>query len=242
MPIIQFKGKTAIESYYRVVPHHTLEIDSKLSPAKKPGLDGNLIIEGDNLIALKGLLPTHAGRIKCIYIDPPYNTGNEGWVVQSGGGAPLYQLKITLRWSKPPIWRRLVVGSDMKLDRLHRVIQVAMGWTNSHMHHFIAGKKYYGQPNPELAGHPSETLDERRCSVAQLAPAARKKFIYEYDFGDSWEHEVVVEKVLSPKPGFGLRRVWRGRTTVRRKTAAASAVTMNCWKRCETRKIRSTKR
>src|SRR3989449_8425320 len=80
MPIIQFKGKTAIESYHRVVPHHTLEIDAKLSPAKKPGLDGTPIIEGDNLIALKSLLPTHSGRIKCVYIDPPYNTGNEGWV------------------------------------------------------------------------------------------------------------------------------------------------------------------
>jgi len=80
MPIIQFKGKTAIESYHRVVPHHTLEIDAKLSTAKKPGLDGNLIIEGDNLVALESLLPTHACRIECVYIDPPYNTGNEGWV------------------------------------------------------------------------------------------------------------------------------------------------------------------
>ena len=76
MPIIQFKGKTAVESYHRVVPHHTLEMDGKLSLAKKPSLDGNLIIEGDNLIALKSLLPTHAGKIKCIYIDPPYNTGS----------------------------------------------------------------------------------------------------------------------------------------------------------------------
>jgi hypothetical protein len=68
VPIIQFKGKTAVESYHRVVPHHTLEIDAKLSLSKKPSLDGNLIIEGDNLIALKSLLPTHAGKIKCIYI------------------------------------------------------------------------------------------------------------------------------------------------------------------------------
>ena len=82
MPVLQFKGKAAIESYHHTVPHHTLEFDPKLSilsKAEKPGLDGNLIIEGDNLLALKALLPTHAGRIKCIYIDPPYNTGNEGW-------------------------------------------------------------------------------------------------------------------------------------------------------------------
>lgn len=83
MPFLQFKGKTAIESYHHTIPHHTLEFDAKLSvlpKAEKPSLEGNLIIEGDNLLALKALLPTHAGRIKCIYIDPPYNTGNEGWV------------------------------------------------------------------------------------------------------------------------------------------------------------------
>ena len=91
MPIIQFKGKTAIESYHRVVPHHTLEIDAKLSLAKKPGLDGNLIIEGDNLVALKSLLPTHAGRIKCVYIDPPYNTGNEGWVYNDNLTQPQFK-------------------------------------------------------------------------------------------------------------------------------------------------------
>jgi adenine-specific DNA-methyltransferase len=91
VPIIQFKGKTAVESYHRVVPHHTLEIDAKLSLAKKPSLDGNLIIEGDNLIALKSLLPTHAGKIKCIYIDPPYNTGNEGWIYNDNLTQPQFK-------------------------------------------------------------------------------------------------------------------------------------------------------
>ena len=91
MPIIQFKGKTAVESYHRVVPHHTLEIDGKLSLAKRLSLNGNLIIEGDNLIALKSLLPTHAGKIKCIYIDPPYNTGNEGWIYNDNLTQPLFK-------------------------------------------------------------------------------------------------------------------------------------------------------
>ena len=91
MPIIQFKGKTAVESYHRVVPHHTLEIDGKFSTAKKPSLEGNLIVEGDNLIALKSLLPTHAGKIKCIYIDPPYNTGNEGWVYNDNLTQPQFK-------------------------------------------------------------------------------------------------------------------------------------------------------
>lgn len=72
MPVIQFKGKTAIESYHHTVPHHTLEFDPKLAvlpKGERPSLDGNLIIEGGNLLALKALLRTHAGRVKCTYID-----------------------------------------------------------------------------------------------------------------------------------------------------------------------------
>jgi adenine specific DNA methylase Mod len=94
MPQLQFKGKTAIECYHHTVPHHTLEFDSKLSEldkGEKPGLEGNLIIEGDNLIALKALLPTHAGQIKCIYIDPPYNTGNEGWIYNDNLSQPQFK-------------------------------------------------------------------------------------------------------------------------------------------------------
>ena len=94
MPTLQFKGKTAIECYHHTVPHHTLEFDEKLSvlgKGEKPGLDGNLIIEGDNLLALKALLPTHAGRIKCVYIDPPYNTGDEGWVYNDNLTQPQFK-------------------------------------------------------------------------------------------------------------------------------------------------------
>ena len=121
---------------------------------------------------------------------------------QPSGGVPLYQLKITLKWSKPPIWRRVLVRGDMTLDRLHNVIQIAMGWTDSHLHQFIAGsgfaRTFYGRPDPEFADMGSEMLNEKRFTVADLAPAAKRKFIYEYDFGDSWKHEVCVEKVLPP--------------------------------------------
>ena len=94
MPVLQFKGKTAVENYHYTVPHHALEFDPKLSVLAKgdrPSLEGNLIIEGDNLLALKALLPTHAGRIKCIYIDPPYNTGNEGWVYNDNLTQPQFK-------------------------------------------------------------------------------------------------------------------------------------------------------
>src|SRR6266436_3102855 len=126
--------------------------------------------------------------------------------IQSGSGVPLYQVKITLKSSKPPIWRRVVVRADTKLDRLHNVVQIAMGWTNSHLHQFIGGsgfaRTFYGRLDPEFAAMSDEMLNEKRHTVAELAPAAKGKFIYEYDFGDGWQHEMVLEKILPPDPTF----------------------------------------
>jgi hypothetical protein len=90
----------------------------------------------------------------------------------------------------------------MTLDRLHQVMQRVMPWTDSHMHQFIAGRTYYGTPDPEMEMPDPETLSEKRFTLADLAPEAKSKFIYEYDFGDSWEHEVRVEKVLPPDAAF----------------------------------------
>lgn len=94
MPSIQFKGKTVVETYHHSVPHHRLEFDSGLSVlvrGEKPALSGNLIIDGDNLLALKSLLPTHAGTVRCIYIDPPYNTGDEKWVYSDNLSQPQFK-------------------------------------------------------------------------------------------------------------------------------------------------------
>ncbi len=94
MPVLQFKGKSVVETHHHSVPHHRLEFDAKLSllpKGAKPSLDGNVIIEGDNLLALKALLPTHAGKVKCIYIDPPYNTGNEEWVYNDNLTQPQFK-------------------------------------------------------------------------------------------------------------------------------------------------------
>ena len=94
MSVLQFKGKSAVETHHHTVPHCRLEFDAKLSllpKGEKPSLEGNVIIEGDNLSALKALLPTHAGRIKCVYIDPPYNTGNEGWVYNDNLTQPQFK-------------------------------------------------------------------------------------------------------------------------------------------------------
>ena len=88
MPTLQFKGKNIIWNHHLSIPYHTLDEVKKLhfQPEKA---DGNLIIEGDNLLALKALLPQYAGKVKCIYIDPPYNTGNEGWVYNDNVNSPM---------------------------------------------------------------------------------------------------------------------------------------------------------
>lgn len=88
MPTLQFKGKNIIWNHHLSIPYHTLEEVSKLTFQPHKG-EENLIIEGDNLLALKALLPQYAGKVKCIYIDPPYNTGNEGWIYNDRVNSPL---------------------------------------------------------------------------------------------------------------------------------------------------------
>lgn len=111
----------------------------------------------------------------------------------------VYQLKISLLYIEPPIWRRVLVSGEATLLHLHRVIQIAMGWTNSHLHQFIVKDKHYSIPSPDDL-LPVE--DERNYKVSQIAPKKGSKFIYEYDFGDGWQHEIVVERVSSVDAGL----------------------------------------
>ncbi len=90
MPSLEFKGKSLVYAHHLTVPHRPLVVDPVRSVGEA-GANGNLIIHGDNLEALKALLPRYAGRVKCIYIDPPYNTGNEGWTYNDNVNSPLLQ-------------------------------------------------------------------------------------------------------------------------------------------------------
>jgi len=104
MPTLDFKGKQFVYSHHLSVPFRELKVvPNKSLPTKgqKPSLDDNLIIHGDNLEALKALLPTHAGKIDCIFIDPPYNTGNEGWCYNDNVRSPL--MKEWLKKSANPV-------------------------------------------------------------------------------------------------------------------------------------------
>ena len=109
-----------------------------------------------------------------------------------------YTLKITLKDIRPPIWRRIRVP-DCTLDELHEHIQTSMGWTNSHLHHFRIGEQLYG--DPELMQENFEEMeykDSTTTKISDILPrdGKRFRFVYEYDFGDSWEHEVLFEGIL----------------------------------------------
>ena len=106
-----------------------------------------------------------------------------------------YQLKVTLSGAKPPIWRRILVPSDIQLGKLHLVLQVAMGWTNSHLHQFIAGSTLYGIQDDEFSSE-MEVEDESKYRLDQLLKSEKETINYEYDFGDGWEHKIVLEKIL----------------------------------------------
>lgn len=111
-------------------------------------------------------------------------------------GAGVFKLKIRLlRITKPPIWRRLLVPADIRLDRFHEVIQAAMGWEDYHMHVFSHGSVEYGTPDPELCHR-----DERRATLDHLLGEAGDRIRYTYDFGDDWEHEIALEDVLAADP------------------------------------------
>lgn len=102
----------------------------------------------------------------------------------------IYELTVTLRDIEPAIWRVVQVPAGITLGGLHRVLQVAMGWTNSHRYLFHVGEKAYGEPDEEWD---IEVLDS---AVVTLPEAAQQhpSFVYEYDLGDSWEHDIVVQR------------------------------------------------
>ena len=115
----------------------------------------------------------------------------------------IYRLKITLRGSRPPIWRRVEVDGNISLGELHEVIQVVMGWEDAHLHQFIVDDVYYSTPyiGPEGWGvmMMEDVRDANEISLQQVAVEVGAQFVYEYDFGDSWEHVIRVEQIKAPE-------------------------------------------
>ncbi len=156
---------------------------------------GDLRRAVDELVALGSLAEddTNNGRLRLTPLADRALRARYGAVTP---GDPVARIKITLMDTDPPVWRRLLVPAAIRLDRLDRVIQAAMGWTNSHLHMFIHPTGHYGTPDPDLP-----LYDERKATLRDLAGRDGDTFGYEYDLGDSWEHEILLEKLVPAEPG-----------------------------------------
>ena len=132
----------------------------------------------------------------------------------------VYQLKITLRDVRPPIWRRVLVSDATTLNQLHWIIQIAMGWTNAHLHQFIIDEEYYSEPMFELGDWGPEVKNEKRVRLSTLRLEPKRKFTYE-----SVTHNA-----------------WRANGRVRRKTAVECGATSVFSKSSTIRMTRNMKR
>ena len=104
-----------------------------------------------------------------------------------------------MKYIKPVIWRRFLVSDEVTLAKLHKIIQVVMGWEDEHLHEFNIGNRKYGMKDEEWDFYEAE--DEKKVRLGELNLAEKQKFGYLYDFGDSWEHELEVEKILPISEG-----------------------------------------
>ncbi len=108
------------------------------------------------------------------------------------GAEMIYQIKITLVGTKPPIWRRLLVSDRTLLPDMHYMIQDVMGWENCHLHQFIYKAEYLGDPR---MFDDVEVLDYRKIRIGTILKKPKDSLKYEYDFGDGWMHEIVLQKI-----------------------------------------------
>jgi len=109
-----------------------------------------------------------------------------------------YQMKITLRGIRPPVWRRVLVPARIRLGRLHVVIQTVFGWTDTHLHQFWIDETPYGQPDD----FDQEVVSENAVTLWRVLGMGIRRFTYVYDFGDNWEHEILVEKIIAGHVGI----------------------------------------
>jgi len=123
-------------------------------------------------------------------------------------GRTVHQLKVTLRGTSPPIWRRIMVYSDITLYAFHEILQVVMGWTDSHLHHYRVRDTYYGKPDD---GFGMRRQNEKKVRLNEVLRKPKDRMVYEYDFGDGWEHDVVLEKVDVPQAGEKYPFVLKGK-------------------------------
>jgi hypothetical protein len=111
--------------------------------------------------------------------------------------ALVYQLKVVLRGISPLIWRRLLVSAETSLADLHPILQLVMGWTDSHLHRFFIHGQEYGSAYDGGRGFDD---DPKQVRVADFRFRLRERFLYEYDFGDYWHHDIRIEQIVAADP------------------------------------------
>ncbi|MGH8293403.1 MAG: plasmid pRiA4b ORF-3 family protein [Gammaproteobacteria bacterium] len=104
----------------------------------------------------------------------------------------MLEIRVQLRYIEPPVWRRLRIRSAATLADLHDAIQTALGWTDSHLHEFFISGRRYG---PLYEDAPKELINEAKVTLQALEHVEGARFTYSYDFGDNWEHDILVEKI-----------------------------------------------
>jgi len=138
------------------------------------------------------------------------------------------RLKITLDDVSPTILRRIEVPFDIRLDRLHLIVQAAMGWTNSHLYEIRAGDVGFSTPDAD-ADWGNDFLDARNARLDDvLEDIGTKKLVYLYDFGDGWEHTIMIERLVDSEPGVFYPRLIEVRGRCPRRIAADLLVMPNC--------------
>jgi hypothetical protein len=112
----------------------------------------------------------------------------------------IYQIKVWLLEVNPLIWRRFLIPANVTLHRLHLVLQDVMGWQNYHLYQFKIGKKKYSTPDPDNDFYELDFKNSYRVKLGNVAREKGSIFEYEYDFGDSWEHQLLVEDIIDRDP------------------------------------------
>ncbi|MCU5444673.1 plasmid pRiA4b ORF-3 family protein [Bacillus cereus] len=110
----------------------------------------------------------------------------------------IYQFKITLKGIRPPIWRRFLIHNEVTFKEFHDIIQVVMGWEDCHLYNFYTNDSYIEEQydGMDMFASSSEKHDATDTQIGELITSEKQKCLYTYDFGDGWEHELVLEKIL----------------------------------------------
>jgi hypothetical protein len=194
---------TAQETHWQVVDESAALLDEKGVAATLPDIWDNL--PGDDadakILSVEATGHTDAGRlIEELRRYAPLGADRPA--------PPVYQLKISLTHVRPPVWRRIEVPGDTPLGGLHLVIQAVMGWDGDHLHRFTVNRRDFSDPTYGL-----EVADEWRADLVGVLPRPGLTASYLYDFGDSWQHTIEVEKIHDAEAGMTYPRCVAGKGT-----------------------------